>query len=137
MTHTAAGIQTVYLTVRDLDAALVFWRRLVGPERALVPWNGDGTEQGAFFELADGTRLIVSYERARVPTRHRQHVWVELLCDDPAAFHDELVAEGFAVAGPPAPTAGGSLAFTVRDPDGNEARVGTRWSLPAAGATGT
>jgi uncharacterized glyoxalase superfamily protein PhnB len=121
----------VYITVRNFQRALEFYRLVLGVEEStIVRWSNDRDEQGAFFELPDGTRVIVSYELAHAASPRRQYLWLDLQVDDPHAFFDYLRTSGVKIKKPPYRTAGGSIAFEVTDPDGNDIRLGTRWSAP-------
>jgi uncharacterized glyoxalase superfamily protein PhnB len=126
------GLQTVYITVRQFQRSLEFYRKVLGVrEEMIMPWGHEPDEQGAFFELSDGTRIIVSYEVPHAVAPRRQYLWLELQVDDPRAFHDQLKSDGVPIKQSPYRTAAGSLAFDVTDPDGNDIRIGTRWTLPS------
>lgn len=125
------GLQTVYITVRQFERSLEFYRKLLGvKEQALVPWGTDHEERGAFFELQDGTRFIISYEVSHASPPRRQYIWLELQVDDPQEYYEQLRVKGLAIKQTPYETAGGSKAFDVTDPDGNDIRIGTRWNIP-------
>ena len=125
------GLQTVYITVRQFQRSLEFYRLVFGRnEEKLVSWGIEPDEKGAFFELPDGTRIIISYEVPHAVAPRRQYLWLELQVDDPQAYHDQLVSQGIKIKTPPYKSACGALAFEVTDPDGNDIRIGTRWPLP-------
>ncbi len=125
------GLQTVYITVRHFQRSLDFYRKVLGvTEQKIVPWGVEPDEKGAFFELPDGTRIIISYEVPHAVAPRRQYLWLELQVEDVQAFHDQLKSYGVTIKHSPYKTAGGSTAFDVTDPDGNDIRIGTRWSLP-------
>jgi len=125
------GLQTVYITVRQFERSLEFYRKLLGvQEHALMPWGSDKEERGAFFELCDGTRFIISYEVSHASPPRRQYIWLELEVDDPQGYYEQLKSKGLPIKQAPYDTHGGSIAFDVTDPDGNDIRIGTRWRLP-------
>ena len=126
------GLQTVYITVRQFQRSLEFYRQVLGiREQKIVPWGVEPDEKGAFFELPDGTKVIISYEVPHAVAPRRQYLWLELQVDDPVEFHKELVARGVKIKHPPYRTSSGSMAFDVTDPDGNDIRIGTRWAMPS------
>src|SRR5437868_13431861 len=85
------GLQTVYITVRQFQRSLEFYRKVLGVhEQKILAWGHERDEQGAFFELPDGTRIIVSYEVPHAVAPRRQYTWLELQVEDPGAFHDQL-----------------------------------------------
>jgi uncharacterized glyoxalase superfamily protein PhnB len=125
------GLQTVYITVRQFQRSLEFYRKVLGVrETKIMPWGHEPDEQGAFFELADGTKIIVSYEVPHAVAPRRQYLWLELQVEDPQALFDQLKSDGVPIKQAPYTTAAGSTAFEVTDPDGNDIRIGTRWLLP-------
>lgn len=122
-------IQTVYLITEHFDSALNFYRHILQARESLImPW-GHGDDRVAFFEL-ENFRFMLSYESRHDFTGQRQSVWLELDHEDPRAFVEELSAFGIHPVEPLQVTPAGSLAFSVRDPDGNTVRIGTRWALP-------
>jgi uncharacterized glyoxalase superfamily protein PhnB len=125
------GLQTVYITVRNFQRSLEFYRQVLGiQEERIIPWGVERDEKGAFFELPDGTRIIISYELPHAAAPRRQYLWLELQAEDPQALYEQLRLSGIKIKSPPYKSAGGSMAFDVTDPDGNDVRIGTRWNLP-------
>lgn len=121
-------VLSVYLIVADLDRSVAFYRALFGrTERAVIPLGPDA--RGAFFELDDGTRVILAREGDPPDVPKRPHLFVEWEIDGPDAECARLRAAGVKLAQDVHLTPGGSRAFHVEDPDGNRWRVGTRWPL--------
>ena len=124
---------SVSVDSEDLDRDVRFWESVLAtPCAAKLTWGaGAGS---AFFELPDGVRLIVNAP----PRSPRPPAWLglELHVDDPVAEHDRLASGGVAVSDV-YDTDGGSRAFVVTAPNGQQFRVGTRWPLPVVDADHT
>lgn len=125
------GVCSVYIEVGEFERSLAFYRALLGDEVCQIPFSGDGVDRGAFFELPDGARVIVAYQRGRTIAPN-VGMSVEFQVGDPAAEVERLRAAGVEATKDVIRTDGGSLAFVVTDPDGRELRVGTRWPLDAS-----
>ncbi|MDR5759696.1 VOC family protein [Caballeronia sp. LZ035] len=127
---TNVKVQSIYLIVGDFGASVRFYRTLLGRKETVVMDWGPPGHQGAFFEIDGGITFIVSFEGQHPALAGRQRMWFELERDDPAAIENDLRSEGFQCARGVHTTEAGSRAITALDPDGNEVRIGTRWSLP-------
>jgi hypothetical protein len=117
---------SVSVETDDLSASIAFWRTVLeAPEPAVLTWApGAGS---AFFELADGVRLIVAAPRRRAGPS--EWLGVELFADDPNRERERLLESDVSVS-EVYETDGGSRAIVVTSPDGEKFRVGTRWLLP-------
>jgi catechol 2,3-dioxygenase-like lactoylglutathione lyase family enzyme len=123
------SILSVTVESDDLAGAVAFWRTVLdAAEPAVLTWAPDSGS--AFFELADGTRLIVSAPRR---TQAAEWLGVELLTADPQRERQRLSASGLTVS-EVYDTDGGSRACVVTTPEGQKFRIGTRWPLPTMDA---
>jgi uncharacterized glyoxalase superfamily protein PhnB len=72
---------------------------------------------------------MLSFEEA-YQSDQPQKTWLELEHADPDAFLAHLKSQGIEPSETLQKTPAGSLAFSVRDPDGNTVRIGTSWKIP-------
>ena len=108
----------------------MFWRSVLNAaEPAVLSWApGAGS---AFFELDDGTRLIVSAPRRS--SERTEWLGLELHTDDPDRERARLRALSVPVS-EVYDTDGGSRACVVTSPEGQKFQLGTRWPLPTEDA---
>jgi hypothetical protein len=125
-----ARMLSVSVEVEELEDGIVFCEAVLGIGHAAVLTWAPGAGS-AFFELADGVRLIVSSP----PRSSDRPEWLglELEVSDPVSEHDRLEALGIAVSDVYT-TDGGSAAFVVTAANGQKLRIGTRWDLPVQNA---
>lgn len=115
MTDIDYRMYAVRVFVRDFDAALDFYTRVLG----MTPGFSSPEAGWAEFE-AGGARLalerVSDEEGAALVGRF---VGVSLVVDDIDAVHDALAARGVVFDGPPERQPWGGTLAHLRDPEGN------------------
>jgi len=122
------GCLSIYVVVSDVVRSVNFYQNLLALEFVVINWDDKGQDRGAFCELPDGVRLILSQESGRsaaVP----QNFWLEFETDDVVAARNRIAGAGLSVSVPVKNDAG-SLSVSLTDPDGYEVRLSERWRMP-------
>lgn len=109
------GIASVLVYVRDMEASIDFYTRLLGVPVA----HRDPTTA----QFSAGTLRLILH-RDKLPSRAgvRGAMEADLEVSDAAAFHAEIAARGIG-ADPPVRYPWGWTGFAVSDPDGNVVEV--------------
>jgi len=107
------GIDQVFLTVGDLDAAIVHYTGTLG---LALRHRSDAGRAAVFAVGAEGPGLTVRAAPGLTGSGPRARLWLEVA--DTRAVAAELQARGVTILGPPLPTADGWL-VEVADPWGN------------------
>jgi catechol 2,3-dioxygenase-like lactoylglutathione lyase family enzyme len=122
------GVDFVSLPTRDLEAAIAFYRDVLGLEEA-KRWQRPGEEAlGCEFETGTVTLALVVAERIGLPTRPTS-VPVALHVDDVAAARSLLESRGVTFLGDTIDTGVCHMA-NFRDPDGNALMLHHRYAPP-------
>jgi len=59
------GCLSIYVVVSDVVRSVNFYQNLLALEFVVINWDDKGQDRGAFCELPDGVRLILSQESGR------------------------------------------------------------------------
>jgi uncharacterized glyoxalase superfamily protein PhnB len=116
-TVTLAGAATVF-TVRDIAASLAYYRDQLGFDVAFE--YGEPTFYAGLCRGDVALHLRAPVQPSWVPG----HSAIAVFVDDVDAMHDEFVARGARVVGPPQDYAYGMRDFDVADLDGNRLTFG-------------
>lgn len=122
------AVDSIGLTVSDLDRSVEFYSRLLGYGPAAAYDEGENAHS-AFFILEQQTFLVLTWDTDR-GREVGGAVRLELAADDLEQEVERLEAHGIG-SGNITRTRFGTEVYDLTDPDGHLVRVGPAWTLHA------